>query len=33
MRYGTNKEKNSKIGEGVAMTDKEELWHKKEEED
>ena len=31
MRYGTNKENNTKLGEGVEMTGKGEPWHTKEE--
>ena len=33
MRYGTNKEKNTKLGEGlIKMTGEGEPWHTKEEE-
>ena len=33
MRYGTNKEKNTKLGEGlIKMTGKGEPWHMKEED-
>ena len=34
MRYGTNKEKIMKLGEGlIKMIGKGELWHTKEEEE
>ena len=36
MRFGTNKEKNTKLGEvrgGFEMTGKGESWHTKEEEE
>ena len=34
MRYGTNKDRHTKLGEGLSkMTGKGEPWHTKEEEE